>query len=173
MAQFQVPQFIETEDKIIGPLTLRQFLYLAGAGGASGLGFLIFKTPVAIIFTGILSAIGISFAFARINGRDLLTFMKSAFSYYWHPRLYIFKIKREDGTHVKSEKLGDLNTSHHASSGLRELGDQMQTSKWAITKRERALPPGKNQNVKKTDEIYEIVSKITGEKAMARKVDFR
>jgi len=31
--QFNVPQFIETEDKLIGPFTLKQFLYLA-AGGA-------------------------------------------------------------------------------------------------------------------------------------------
>ena len=31
--RFQVPQFIEVEDKIFGPLTLKQFIYLAGAGG--------------------------------------------------------------------------------------------------------------------------------------------
>ena len=31
--QFNVPQFIDIEDKIIGPLTLKQFLFLvAGAG---------------------------------------------------------------------------------------------------------------------------------------------
>jgi len=30
--QYQVPQFIEVEDRIIGPLTLKQFLYLAFAG---------------------------------------------------------------------------------------------------------------------------------------------
>ena len=33
MAQYQVPQFIEIEDKIFGPLTLKQFIYLAGGGG--------------------------------------------------------------------------------------------------------------------------------------------
>ena len=31
--QFQVPQFIEIEDKIFGPLTFKQFIYLAGGGG--------------------------------------------------------------------------------------------------------------------------------------------
>ena len=31
--QFQVPQFIEVEDKIVGPLTFKQFIYLAGGGG--------------------------------------------------------------------------------------------------------------------------------------------
>jgi hypothetical protein len=31
--RFQVPQFTDVEDKIVGPLTLKQFVYLAGAGG--------------------------------------------------------------------------------------------------------------------------------------------
>ena len=30
--QFSVPQFVEVEDKIIGPLTLKQFLVLLGGG---------------------------------------------------------------------------------------------------------------------------------------------
>jgi hypothetical protein len=30
---YQVPQFIEIEDKIFGPLTLKQFIYLAGGVG--------------------------------------------------------------------------------------------------------------------------------------------
>ena len=33
--QFQTPQFIETENKIIGPLTLKQFFYLAVGFGVS------------------------------------------------------------------------------------------------------------------------------------------
>ena len=32
---FSVPQFIDVEDKIIGPLTLKQFIYLAGGAGLS------------------------------------------------------------------------------------------------------------------------------------------
>ena len=31
--QFQVPQFIEVEDKIFGPLTFKQFVYVAGGAG--------------------------------------------------------------------------------------------------------------------------------------------
>ena len=31
--RFQVPQFIEVEDKIFGPLTLKQFIYVFGGGG--------------------------------------------------------------------------------------------------------------------------------------------
>ncbi|TSC61742.1 MAG: SsrA-binding protein, partial [Parcubacteria group bacterium Athens0416_74] len=31
--QFQVPQFIEVEDKIVGPLTFKQFVFIAGGLG--------------------------------------------------------------------------------------------------------------------------------------------
>ena len=173
MAQFQVPQFIETEDKIIWILTLRQFLYLIGAAGAAGLGFLMFQPVLAVFFAVLFAIISICMAFVKINGRDLNSFIKSAFSYYWNPRLYIFKIQRDDGQHVKSEKLGDLTTSHHTSSGLRELGDQLQTSRWSIPKRELAKPPQANQPAKEVQEKYEILSKATGDKEMARRIDFR
>ena len=33
--RFQVPQFIEVEDKIFGPLTIKQFIYLLGGAGLS------------------------------------------------------------------------------------------------------------------------------------------
>jgi hypothetical protein len=31
--RYQVPQFIDVEDKVIGPLTIKQFIYLAGGAG--------------------------------------------------------------------------------------------------------------------------------------------
>jgi len=47
--RFQVPQFIEVEDKIFGPLTLKQFIYLAGAGGVVFVLWRVFPIFVAII----------------------------------------------------------------------------------------------------------------------------
>ena len=31
--QFKVPQFLDIEDKIFGPFTFREFVYLTGGGG--------------------------------------------------------------------------------------------------------------------------------------------
>ncbi len=33
LMQFKVPQFLDIEDKIFGPFTFREFVYLAGAAG--------------------------------------------------------------------------------------------------------------------------------------------
>ena len=70
--RFQVPQFIDIEDKIFGPLTFKQFVYLAGAGG---LGFLIFKSlPLLIALPLILGVLGlgVSLAFVKINNKTFI-----------------------------------------------------------------------------------------------------
>ena len=33
--RFEVPQFVDIEDKIFGPLTFKQFIYIAGGAGVS------------------------------------------------------------------------------------------------------------------------------------------
>ena len=106
MAQFQVPQFIETEDKIVGPLTLRQFMYLAIAGSLSGVCYLIFQPFLAVLLTLILMGLGAILAFVKVNGRTMVTFLGSAFSYIWNPKLYVFTMKKDDGSKTtKKEKI--------------------------------------------------------------------
>ena len=62
--KFQVPQFTDVEDKIFGPLTLKQFVYIAGGGGLS---FLLWRTlPFLISVPLILAALAFSGALAFI-----------------------------------------------------------------------------------------------------------
>ncbi len=167
MAQFQVPQFIETEDKIIGPFTLRQFIYIAIAGGISALGFLIFGKLVAIIIALILMGTAALLAFVKVNGRDVSYFILSAFNYFWNKQVYIFKVETDDKSKAFSE-------SHNDVSSLREIGEKLATSKSAVPKRELALPPsGKPIDQKEVKERYEIVQNIEGSRQAARRVDYR
>lgn len=89
--RYQVPQFIEIEDKIFGPLTLKQFIYLAGAGGLC----LIFFTLLPLYLTVVLSipaiGLGAGLAFYEINGRPLIIAMEHAFSYITGTKLYLWK----------------------------------------------------------------------------------
>jgi hypothetical protein len=73
--QYLVPQFIDVEDKIIGPITVRQFAIMMAAlvFGAilyKLLAFMVFL-PAAIIEVGI----GAIFSFARVNGRPIHFFL--------------------------------------------------------------------------------------------------
>jgi hypothetical protein len=89
--QFNVPQFIDVEDKILGPLTLKQFFLAIGGGIILLILWYMFKLWfVAIvglpIILGILAAI-----FIKINGRPFPTFFKSWLTYWASPRLFVWK----------------------------------------------------------------------------------
>ncbi len=96
MAQYQVPQFIEVEDKIFGPLTLKQFIYLAGAGGLALLCFTLLPLLLALPLAGLAGGIGAAFAFYKVNGRPLVVAAEHAFSYVMGNKLYLWKQRQPE-----------------------------------------------------------------------------
>ncbi len=75
MQQFVVPQFIDVESKIIGPITTRQFLILLGATLLIALFYRIFDFLTFLIVGIITLGIAIIFAFVKINGRPFHYFV--------------------------------------------------------------------------------------------------
>ncbi len=93
--QFEVPQFIDIEDKIFGPFTWRQFLYL---GGGVGMGVVLFLTAPLIIFILIglpLAILAGALAFYPVNNRPFSYFLEAIFNYLTHTKLYIWKREQE------------------------------------------------------------------------------
>lgn len=90
--QFRVPQFIDMEDKIIGPLTLKQFGYIVGAGGVS---FIIWTfIPIRILAILIIIPVAglfLALAFVKYNNRSFGEFLESAFAYYTSAKVYTWK----------------------------------------------------------------------------------
>ena len=66
--RFQVPQFIEIEDKIFGPLTFKQFIYIAGSIGIGVIAFAFLPTFIAIIIALPVAAFGAMLAFEPKGG---------------------------------------------------------------------------------------------------------
>ena len=89
--QYQVPQFIDIEDRIFGPLTLKQFLYLAGAGALSFILFFAFEITVWAIFTVILASIASALAFITYNGRSMIQTVVAVARYLWQPKFYLWR----------------------------------------------------------------------------------
>jgi hypothetical protein len=89
--RFQVPQFIDHEAKVIGPLTFRQFIYV-GIPGAIAF-FLYFLAPffVFIITSIILGTFGFMFAFIKIGGRSLPNILVNFSSFTLSPKRYIWR----------------------------------------------------------------------------------
>ncbi len=88
--QYQVPQFIELEDRIIGPLTLKQFLYLAFAGALLFVFWFLFAFYIWIIVALPITALAAAFAFLKINDRPFVYFFLAFIKYFTNPKLYIF-----------------------------------------------------------------------------------
>ena len=75
MDQFVVPQFIDVEDKIFGPVTSRQFVILLIAGLIL---FVAFKLADFALFIFMLATIGgfaLILAFVKINGQSFHYFI--------------------------------------------------------------------------------------------------
>ncbi|MDP2631146.1 MAG: PrgI family protein [Candidatus Uhrbacteria bacterium] len=68
--QFVVPQFLDVESKIIGPITGRQFAILLGVLLFEFIIYRVFLNLLAILGLGIpVLVVGIVFAFAKVNGQ--------------------------------------------------------------------------------------------------------
>lgn len=171
--QFQVPQFIETEDKIVGPLTLRQFLYMGLIAGFSFLLFFVVKPWLWILITVIFGGVGAAFAFVKVNGRPFSKIFQSAFRFYWEPQTYVWKTeefpkaKKEEA--IKEAMKKPSNTPLESivmGMSLKETWQKLQTgTKQSLT--------SAKQFSEKVKERYQIFEKITGERQAARRVDYR
>ena len=88
--QFQVPQFIEVEDKIFGPLTFKQFIYIAGGAGACYLLWrvlpLFLAAPLILGVGGLAAAL----AFFQFNGRPFIVALENGFFYFIKTKLYLW-----------------------------------------------------------------------------------
>lgn len=91
MQQFVVPQFIDVEDKIFGPITTRQFLILLGAGL---LIFLAYKLADFTLFVTMLVLVGglaLIFAFVKINGQNFHYFLLNIIQTLRRPSLRVWR----------------------------------------------------------------------------------
>src|SRR3989338_5126699 len=88
--QFQVPQFIEVEDRILGLITMRQFIYVVVAGFTDIFLFMILQTWLWGIITVILILAVTVSAFLTYNGKPILVLLTQMVRYYSSPHLYLW-----------------------------------------------------------------------------------
>jgi len=126
MAQYSVPQFVDRETRLIGPLTVRQILTL---GAAAGLLFIIFFILDFFAFTiavVVVSAVALALAFVQINGKPLLYLLTSFLNFFLQPRTYLWKRRSNE-----SEKEGLLQQAQQQTitgdtqEGLPQQSDAM------------------------------------------------
>jgi len=93
MDQFTVPKFIEHKTKIIGPLTLQQFIFVGTAGALAFFLYFVAPFPIFLMAAIVLVGGGTALAFGKIEGRPLPEILKGFFSFLFKPKLYLWRKK--------------------------------------------------------------------------------
>ena len=139
MAQYKVPQDVEAEDKLLGPFTFRQFIYLliaaAGIAGAWGL-FQLFPL-LAIIPLPFVLLFGI-LALPVKKDQPMETYLAAVASFYLKPNRRIWKPGQRESTilitapkTVEKARTRDI-TEEEASHRLSFLADIVDSEGYAI-----------------------------------------
>lgn len=101
MQQFTVPQFIDVEDKILGPISVRQFIMLLAGAGLVFVNYELFARASFLYFlASSLGIVGLTFLFAflKVNGRLFHHFLLNLFQTAKDPKYRVWnkKLARAD-----------------------------------------------------------------------------
>jgi hypothetical protein len=116
MAQLQhfvVPQFIDIESKILGPITTRQFLWVLGAGLVFFIALRTLPVSAFIVVAVIDVAVFGSFAFLKVNGQLFHNFLVSILAYGRRPRLYLWSTGGNDVASLPAITLPNTDVAKH------------------------------------------------------------
>ena len=108
--KFQVPQFIEVEDKIFGPLTLKQFIYLVGGAGLSYILYALLPGFISLFLIPPVIILVILLAFYKINNKPFIFIIESYLKFLVSNKLYIWK-KEEKKIERKTEEVSATSAS--------------------------------------------------------------
>ncbi|KKQ53037.1 MAG: hypothetical protein US70_C0006G0007 [Parcubacteria group bacterium GW2011_GWD2_38_11] len=119
-----VPQYIDVEDKIAGPLTAKQLGWIIGLGIILLVLWNMVPAPVFFILGIPLTILFVALAFYRPYGQPLGSFVIFGIMYFFRPKVYIWKrtperivnavVKTQTATAVVADK-------HISSQSLRDL----------------------------------------------------
>lgn len=114
--QFKVPQFIDIEDKLFGPFTFRQFVYLVGGAGMIFVTYRLLPLWIGIFLILPIAGLTALLTFYRINNKPFIYYLQAAVNYAISSKLYIWKQRLVKPGDSKSENV--MPSSSKASSSL-------------------------------------------------------
>jgi hypothetical protein len=131
--RFTVPQFIEREAKIVGPLTFRQFIFVAIAAAICFLFYFSLPFNLFLLSCAVLGGGALAFAFLQIGGRSLPTVLSNFLRFNLTPKMYIWKkteakieiIKKE--VKKKEETEEELPLKINEKSQLKKIKTRIET----------------------------------------------
>jgi len=130
--QFQVPQFIEREARLIGPLTIKQTAFMVMGGVLLFILWFILAKWLFFLIAPFLSVFFFLVSFLKINGRPLADFVFSFFSFFLSAQVFIWQ-KVEHKEKIDGKKGGVLekyagpetDTTNITKQGIKDLAKKL------------------------------------------------
>lgn len=93
--RFEVPQFINIEDKLFGPFTFKQSVYLLGGGGMIFLLYRLLPIFVVVVLGIPIAIFTLALVFYKPNGRPFIKMVESFVLYTFTEKFYLWR-QRDD-----------------------------------------------------------------------------
>lgn len=108
--QYPVPQFTDVEDKIIGPLTVKQFGIVFVTGVIVFTGYSVTKSILVLIFLFVLFGIpALALAFVPFNGRPIYSTLGNLIKFLSSPKELVFH-KEAQNSNIKIVKDAEVES---------------------------------------------------------------
>lgn len=121
---YKVPQFIDIEDKIVGPLTAKQLLWLFALAAILFIIWVFFKNKLNVILIGApVSLLFFALAFYRPYGQPLSKFIASIFVFFVKPKVYLWKRSDAPVAVKKIEKKKEVEIAEKKMLRQKEIYD--------------------------------------------------
>lgn len=89
--QFQVPQYIDIEDKVIGPFTIKQFLYILVAAVVLFILYNLVNLFVFILLAIPIAGLTYALAFIKVHNQPFINVIKNFLGFLKKPDFYVWK----------------------------------------------------------------------------------
>ncbi len=124
--QFKVPQFLDIEDKIFGPFTFSQFVYLAGGGGLCFVLYKVLGLFLGFVPIAIVAGLALALTFYRPNDKPFINLLESGFKFLFQEKLYIWKkepkkLEQKKEKEEQAEKITEKYGQRLTRSKLKDL----------------------------------------------------
>ncbi|MAZ40678.1 hypothetical protein CL654_00975 [bacterium] len=128
--QFHIPQFIDIEDKIFGPFTFKQFVYVLGAVGAGFIFYQLFGLFIGFILTIPVAVLAFFLGFKPVGGRPFSAVLEGALRYFWGSKLYLWKKEKTKETKVQKTQIQTDTTPTQALPNVVE--GKLDSMSWSL-----------------------------------------
>ena len=139
MAVYKVPQDVEADDKLIGPFSFRQFIYLLIVAGAGFIGWVLYQLffPLVIIVIPVILLFG-ALALPLRKDQPMETYLAAIISFYLKPHKRLWN---PDGAQALVEitvpKIVEINRTNNLSQDEAEqrlsyLAQIVDSRGWAV-----------------------------------------